>query len=546
VALIPYLEKKYAVPLSRKGRFFRPFTGTVLTVQITQSNALKVEHIWVLGNPRYPESFTFKGNSAKSVAVNLVFRWYEFGDPRTEQIYRVPNDAQSLPSGIVKITNPVLLPSYSTYSNDWSKRLARARQGPSRTFVSSRATSVRPPLETSVVEFNVVVGDTCRGSPTVTPSTYESYRRSWTGSRTPGWGKLKKRQYPVNPHTVVLRRVQDTLGISGFNTPVGACGPQTVWEENKTSALYPQVLPTEASGHDDSVLNLAVKRLIDRSDLDLQANLAQDLVQIGQTNRMILNTARRIRKAIQSVKRGNFSAAAEALWQNQSPKYRKGGGPSRNSNVASNWLELQYGWKPLLQDIHGSMNALAKYNYQSYQVQWVRASASKTITTNSPIYHSTFGSLIGSRYTETKTSAKIGVSFRLSNPQLALLAQTGFTNPLNLAWEVLPFSFVVDWFLPIGPYLESQSAFHGYAFLSGFQTQFTRQKTRSTIYYEGTHPGNSEVIRHFHYGNYTQELVRLNRIELTKFPALRFPRFKNGFSVEHVLNGLALMRVAFK
>jgi hypothetical protein len=537
-------EKKYAVLLSRKGRFQRPISGTVLTVTIKQRDYLKFERFWLLGQTKGPLFFEFWGHDAKSISVSLLFQWYDFGNERSRCVYRVPSDAYVLPNGRVKVKNPTYTEAYSAYSRDWSERLARSRKSSGSTFVSSRGSSLRPSTEQSIVQFNAVEGDTCR-SIINTPSQYVSYQRSWTGSRTPNFRRLKKKQLPVNPHTVVLFRVQDSLGLTRLSTPVGACGPQTVWSENKTSALYPQVVPA-APSHDAEVLNQAVKRLINRSDLDLQANLAQDLVQIGQTNRLILNAARRIRSAITNVKRGNLPGAAKALWNNQQPVYRKGGGPSQSKNVANNWLELQYGWKPLLQDIHGSMNALAKFNYAGYQVNTVRASAKKVFTDVKPIYHQNFGTRIGSTTVETACTAKIGIRYRLADPYLALLAQTGFTNPLNLAWEVLPYSFVVDWFLPIGPYLESQSAFHGYAMLDGFQTQFTKQKVLSTIYYEGTHPTSAPVMKYLHYGSFTRDIVLLNRIELSKFPSLEFPRIKNGFSVTHILNGLALMRRAFK
>jgi hypothetical protein len=34
-------------------------------------------------------------------------------------------------------------------------------------------------------------------------------------------------------------------------------------------------------------------------------------------------------------------------------------------------------------------------------------------------------------------------------------------DPLGIAWEAVPFSFVADWFLPIGDYLDALSVFNG-------------------------------------------------------------------------------------
>jgi hypothetical protein len=34
----------------------------------------------------------------------------------------------------------------------------------------------------------------------------------------------------------------------------------------------------------------------------------------------------------------------------------------------------------------------------------------------------------------------------------------GLTDPLSVAWELIPYSFVVDWFVPIGTYLDNLNA----------------------------------------------------------------------------------------
>lgn len=39
--------------------------------------------------------------------------------------------------------------------------------------------------------------------------------------------------------------------------------------------------------------------------------------------------------------------------------------------------------------------------------------------------------------------------------------QIGLTNPLLLGWELIPFSFVADWFIQVGDYLETLDALIG-------------------------------------------------------------------------------------
>jgi hypothetical protein len=125
----------------------------------------------------------------------------------------------------------------------------------------------------------------------------------------------------------------------------------------------------------------------------------------------------------------------------------------------------------------------------------------------------------------------------------SFLAQTGFTNPINLAWEVVPYSFVVDWFIPIGPWLETLNAWQGLVFRDGYITTFVRQNTTSTLAWSGKLGPTSTGVRS---GGMSREYVFLQRGKLTTFPAGRFPSLKNPFSVDHILNGLALLRTAFR
>lgn len=113
-------------------------------------------------------------------------------------------------------------------------------------------------------------------------------------------------------------------------------------------------------------------------------------------------------------------------------------------------------------------------------------------------------------------------------------------------WEVLPFSFVVDWFLPIGPYLEALSTYQGLSFVRGYKTQFTKSETQFSHSYSGQHPGYSDKrVTLFSAGGLSWSQVKLNRTKLTSFPKPNLPSFKNPLSLTHAANGLALIQQVF-
>jgi hypothetical protein len=315
-------------------------------------------------------------------------------------------------------------------------------------------------------------------------------------------------------------------------------------------SAYPFVAPTMLSSDTDFTMveNKALRKLNERANLGVQANMAQNIAQYSQTTNMIANTAKRLVGSITALKRGKFALAGEYLFESRSGKgpMTSMKGLSRSKSLANNWLELQYGWKPLLSDVDASMRILADYLIKARNFQQVRGSAFVGKETSYP----KFGPVattphVGHEYDRRLYSVRFGVRYKVDSPTYNLLSQFGFTNPINLAWEILPYSFVVDWFLPIGPYLESMSAPHGLEFISGFKTRFGRQNTTTDVSFHGTMPGDSTAdLRVFMERD--RERVIFVRSKLSAYPTQKFPQFKNPFSTVHAANAIALLRQAFR
>jgi len=72
---------------------------------------------------------------------------------------------------------------------------------------------------------------------------------------------------------------------------------------------------------------------------------------------------------------------------------------------------------------------------------------------------------------ETQTKAWLEVE--ASNTTLMRLEQFGLANPAALAWELIPFSFVADWFVGVGDYLNAQTALLGLTVVDGGTSQLS-------------------------------------------------------------------------
>lgn len=154
---------------------------------------------------------------------------------------------------------------------------------------------------------------------------------------------------------------------------------------------------------------------------------------------MITQAATKIAKSLLYAKRGRFDLSAKALF-GDNPEVLK------RHKSARNYLELQYGWLPLLMDVKEGAEFLA-HNFATPQKLVVRARRKipSTIKPDNPTL-----------YRATKSSAFVSKEIKAILTEKDTVALSGLLDPLSVAWELVPFSFVADWFIPIGNYLQAR------------------------------------------------------------------------------------------
>jgi hypothetical protein len=439
-------------------------------------------------------------------------------------------------------------------------RVARRVKLARRTFIRSPVSStLRPNPEIINKQFLRVAEVGNQGTLQPAQSTRVvmpilSFRRDWTGTRTPGFRTKKPKQLPVNPHTVtILEVLDDRYTRYQVNTITG----DHALDHRPFSDVYALPGHQDLTPYKDKAAGIALQRLISRAQLGIQANFAQNLAQMNQLTALVAGNATRIVKSLRALRRFNFTGAVNALTSGRGNSGIVGGGLSTSKSVASNWLQLQYGWKPLLKDIENFFNILPTSFEQGSTVHRVTGTGSfrnEIITLHPPGDAQIGESHVGRTTRQSRSSVRYGISYRVDDPMVQFFSQLGFTNPINLAWEVLPFSFVADWFLPIGSYLEQASAFHGLTFLDGYKTTFTREKMDSANTYGGSVVGVPQTLINFGC-SYRRERITLTRERLTAFPGSVVPSltlnpFENSGSAagtnNRAWNAIALLTQTFK
>jgi hypothetical protein len=103
----------------------------------------------------------------------------------------------------------------------------------------------------------------------------------------------------------------------------------------------------------------------------------------------------------------------------------------------------------------------------------VFASAERTLITKKKSGYTNEG--------ESLHGMKAKISYRVDDQRLQGLSKLGFVDPKSLIWELLPYSFVVDYFTGFGKYLENLTASLGLTFIGGYKTSYVKESGKITL-----------------------------------------------------------------
>lgn len=124
--------------------------------------------------------------------------------------------------------------------------------------------------------------------------------------------------------------------------------------------------------------------------------------------------------------------------------------------VANAHLEIIFGWTPLVADIVAATQTVCQ---QAAKDVFLEASASTT------------GYAVSGMDTySTKSRVAYSVAVRIDNPNLWLAERAGALNPLSVAWDLVPWSFVVNMFVNTGQLVQQVTDFAGLEFSDVWRT----------------------------------------------------------------------------
>lgn len=130
--------------------------------------------------------------------------------------------------------------------------------------------------------------------------------------------------------------------------------------------------------------------------------------------------------------------------------------------LADSWLEASFGWLPLLSDVDSGAKALARLNYLMYQpLEEVTARGRQDIILDQTGGSGTSGTATWAHDNRTRIELTVQykAGIKTAAPHARPFAEFGLmpSDFLPTAWELIPWSFVADYFTNIGDIIEGYS-----------------------------------------------------------------------------------------
>lgn len=208
-------------------------------------------------------------------------------------------------------------------------------------------------------------------------------------------------------------------------------------------------------------------------------------------------------------------------------------------NVVDGYLAYRYAVMPAMKDVAGAVDALSRLPPDEWAVS-ARSTEKNTSRRVSDVGQGTENPFTCRSELEKRCRAIITATPLPLTRQQDVLWSLGLDNPLSTIWEVIPYSFVLDWALPIGDWLSGLNALKYY---SGWTTVVSNKTEEKVVVSGATTTYNGGTITSSASGNYTRMQFRRRISSAPPVPVLPV---KDPVSFLHMADGLALLASAVK
>jgi hypothetical protein len=255
------------------------------------------------------------------------------------------------------------------------------------------------------------------------------------------------------------------------------------------------------------------------------------LAEVDKLAGTVLGTVRDLGNFAIALSRGKFAQAARIF--GAGPPGKKSHRKLTTLDISGRFLEMRYAWTPAIQDAYEAAKAFVALSNGPRQVTFTKMyRTGRTLLYDTNYCRHTVNVEVQRRYTFEQYE------------EMSFARQLGLVHPYGAIWERVPWSFVIDWFIPIGTYLEliGQVPYMKGRWLrtESYKESFSGTLSCSPVTSGGFLPAAPSVDSNW-------ERCNVRRTRLPSGPVVPFPRLRVAGAVhgKRVQNALALAHQLF-
>jgi hypothetical protein len=285
---------------------------------------------------------------------------------------------------------------------------------------------------------------------------------------------------------------------------------------------------------------------------DSSFNASVFLAEGRDTISLLANTVSRLASAVVYLRRGDILRSARELGVGVTrPQHkriknlhvadtRKGVIRDPSSGISNAWLELQFGWKPMVSDIYTGAEALANLQFKPKTMS-AKASNRSSLSPETSGFHDEDNVVIGVADWIRRVQYQAGIGVSIASP-VNTLGNLALDTPYTGLWNLAPWSFLLDYVIPIGSYIEAKESANKLDVSSYYKWEKTIYTMRGTWTEQSGFTNVAPTL--YKKVHFVRSILEPNTFKDLPLPGIK--PVDSIFSTTHVLNSIALLRGAFK